>query len=273
MDKRFAFGALILAALLLAGCSGGVDQTDLGADTGIDTGDTGSAEDGTADSSGSADDTGSDSEGMDMEGPSFMDIVSEKKSSSYMVDYEYSTSGMDEDVSGEMALYLDSPKQRIDSKFEMNGQKMEARTYIEGDGYTVCFQQDGEWTCMEMDMSQYKSQSSAGSQATSGAQGAEENPSDYNINPAGTRNIAGETAYCFEVQPKDSEGTTTACYNNDGVMLYAQYEGPDYTVTSEAMDYSMSVSDSDFVPPAEPMDMGGYTSGMDTGDLENMQME
>lgn len=77
------------------------------------------------------------------------------------------------------------------------------------------------------------------------------------------RTIAGQSGNCFKTQDNDTQEISTACFNGDGAMLYAESSGAD-AGTIEATSVSKSVSDGDFNPPYALKDAPGFLGGADT---------
>lgn len=180
----------------------------------------------------------------------FTNLVSKKKSLEFSVEYDYSISGPSGTDSWTLTQYFGQEKYRMDTT--VNGQ--EGRMYMVDNQITSCQKQGGDWMCMQL---------------TSGDEGKmddptetfteiEEDPGDVDAAYKGTRRIAGTTAYCYGVDWSSygTEGGMDVCYSKEGVPLYMKSESAGTTVELEAQSYDTGVSDSDFIPPAEPMDMG-----------------
>jgi len=70
------------------------------------------------------------------------------------------------------------------------------------------------------------------------------------------RTVAGRQADCYTT--KDSSGATeNACFDDDGVLLYAETSGDEAT-TLEAQSVSRDVNDSHFTPPYEIKDLPDF---------------
>lgn len=238
IKKFFYLSGIVLTLLLIAGCNDGDQAPD---------------EEEVVDSS---------------DVPGFMELISEKQSIKHKIVYEYSISG-GQGISGEMTIYNDYPKKRVDADFEMNGQKFEARIYSENEtDYTACMQQGGNWSCYGISFEEYVNQS-ASSSATLEIDEIEVQPSNYDILFDKTRNLAGVTAYCFDVSSKTTSITSNVCYSMEGALLYGETKLPDSVSVIEAKEFTTNVTASDFEPPAEVINLSDMIpKGVDLGDFD-----
>ncbi|MEK6959274.1 MAG: hypothetical protein AABW59_04490 [archaeon] len=69
----------------------------------------------------------------------------------------------------------------------------------------------------------------------------------------GTRTVLGQTTQCYKTTEEETE--SKFCYNQKGATLYMEGTSSESTWTAEATDYSETVSDSEFILPAEAQDL------------------
>ncbi len=169
----------------------------------------------------------------------------------YRATYEISSTTQGESSEGTMTIYAKPPKSRFDSISTAPGEAepTEGR-FISTDGDSItCSKTAGEWTCTKFAAGQAIEEPSTAVD--------EQEVQKYDVSKTDGRKIAGQDTDCFLMRPKpgqtDLPDETELCLNDDGIPLYSQAKGPgtDTTVV-EATDYSGSVSDADFEPPAEP---------------------
>jgi hypothetical protein len=150
-----------------------------------------------------------------------------------------------------MTIYAKPPKSRFDSISTVPGEAepTEGR-FISTDGDSIsCRKTAGEWFCTKF---------AAGQAFEAPSYAADEQEvQKYDVSKIDGRKIAGQNTDCFLMRPKPGQvglpDETELCLNKDGIPLYSQSKGPGTDATLiEATDYSGSVSDADFEPPAEP---------------------
>jgi uncharacterized protein YcfL len=159
--------------------------------------------------------------------------------------YDISAAGK----SYEMTQYIKGLKR---FRTDMSLQGMESRTYMVDDVYSSCTKVMDKWNCFKIDVPKQDESDKA----------IQSNPTDYTIVADGTMNVAGTTAKCFKVTGLKIEGTFRYCYSNEGVLLYTKMQTAQATTEMTAKSYTTSVSDSEFVLPAEAtqMTMPSYLS-------------
>jgi len=144
---------------------------------------------------------------------------------------------------------------------DIMGKKQESITYLIDSSMVICGKEEGmEYQCMRMegafDVDEMENKLGEFGEAL----GVEQHPGidflNFTVESRGTRQIAGTTAKCFYIKEWDVEN----CYA-DGVMLYTEVESEQFHMTMEATEYSLTVDDSDFEFPAEPVDMSESRQG------------
>lgn len=130
----------------------------------------------------------------------------------------------------------------------------------------------GNWMCMEFPQMDGEDTSTFDPRATN-EDFAEELDSWF-VEELPDRTIAEETAKCFSTTMAEvASQETEVCYSSEGVPLYIGHVNPDGSYTLEAIEFSRTVSDSDFELPAEPEDfpiMGMGGEGMTEEELQAM---
>lgn len=87
---------------------------------------------------------------------------------------------------------------------------------------------------------------------------------DVTVLDTSSRTIAGQDGTCYKTRDNETQEINTACFADDGTMLFVETEGDD-SGAIEATSVDKSVSDSDFDPPYELKDAPGFLGG-DGGD-------
>ena len=175
----------------------------------------------------------------------FTDFVKKKLSAKYYVEYEVD--------SGEQKMNM---KQWVAGptkiRMDITMPEGEARTYILGDTIYSCNTLEGDWQCIKMSGLEETKQL-----ASDYFKDVEDNPDDYDISYAGTKQVAGVKTFCFETSVTDQGHTADVlqCFSAEGVPLYMKFEVEGMTGEMVAKSYSKNVKDSDFVVPAEAKDM------------------
>jgi hypothetical protein len=261
MDYFKGILVLMVAALLL-GCPGETPPaTAPPADGGAAPGpaDGGAVPDDTGGGGAVPDDTtGGGSAATGDASDEFESLFANVASVEYKVSYETTISSEGETFTSTSTMTLKGQKMRTDSYVEYAGETSQSSTYILEDGLYICTY-DPQATCMKFGTSEDYEESETGALADE----VESNPGDYDIYNRPSRTIAGINAKCFGFSGADLEGDFEVCYSSEGVMLYLHYAFEDNEYTTIATSAQIgSVSDSEFVLPAEPMDlediMGDY---------------
>ena len=176
----------------------------------------------------------------------------------YMVEYKTSiTMKNEEESAGTMAFYYRGADQ---IRTDMYMDNMESRYYLNKDDFVMCNNQGGEWSCMKIQKGQSQQQD-VNKNMDDLKKNVETNP----VTRLPDRVIIGIICKCFNVKvtvnmqrAKEtglSEIESISCVSPQGVPLYTESKSEGMSSIQEATRYSTSVSDADFVPPAEPKDM------------------
>jgi len=231
MRKTVILIAAVLAVLLLAGCA--QQQNQPAANAGNNNGTV-------APPAGSEPAAGN---------PLFDDFAGKFQTAKFMAEYEFVSS---EDPTNPLTMkeYIGFGKIRIDNVLE----DVESRTIMPNVGGTgeiiTCVIQEGAWQCIKMPTESQTPQE--------GIEGAIANPENFETTYDGTMTVAGYTGQCFKMVGKTAENQgfeNKACFTSDGVLLYSGLKmNGESIMTTTAKSISMAVSESDFVPPAEPQE-------------------
>jgi len=71
----------------------------------------------------------------------------------------------------------------------------------------------------------------------------------------GTRMVLGQSTQCYKVTDEEEETVSRFCYNQKGATLYMEGTSEDSSWAAEATEYAETVSDTEFVLPAEAQDL------------------
>jgi hypothetical protein len=170
-------------------------------------------------------------------------MVSSIKTLSYSVEYEISSSNMNFSTT----IYVKGEKERTD----MTTFAGTWRTYVIFDKIYQCTKTNGTWSCIDNGKTVGR-----GIATKYDENGFPTSLSDFDISSAGTKQIAGTTANCFEAA-HDKDLKDQYCFSSEGVPLYIDMQvkmtnGVTSTSRTIAKTYSMTVDDSVFVLPATP---------------------
>jgi len=186
----------------------------------------------------------------------------------YMVEYKTSiTMRNQKDSAGTMAFYYRGADQ---IRTDMYMDNMESRYYMNKDDVIMCNKQGGEWSCMKIEKGQQQEQD-PNKDMDNFMSNVETNPVTRLLD----RVIIGINCKCFNVKTKIkmeraeemgvSEVDSTYCISPAGVPLYTESRSEGMSSVQEATRYSNSVSDADFIPPAEPKNMMDAIKDMSGG--------
>lgn len=198
----------------------------------------------------------------------------------YMVDYKTETSmGGEQETDGRMAMYYKGEdKVRTDTWMG----DIESRYIMSGGEVVMCNKQAGEWSCMRMSQAEDRE-----TEINRNMEELEDNLDTSEVAQLPDRVVAGAKCKCFRIKIKTtlpdaqkaglSEWDHVYCISPEGVPLYSESTSEKTRMVMEATRYSTTVSDSEFIPPAEPKDMmemmggGGSSRPSDRNPPEDAQ--
>lgn len=253
---RNAVIALAVLAMLIAACApAGPDGNDAQLPPAPDADDTivqvqdGDGGDSADDDDGAALDDGRDSRTSGGVKGELETLGRKLESADFKVTYRTSNTYSGE--SGLLKMYKKSEKTRMDMTTTVEGVTYESQQYMLPDKVVLCQKPEGGWQCLVVESTEQETG------LPSDFQSEFEEP-DVDIAKAGERTIAGTKAVCYRMEtvvPGMGSATYEQCISGEGVLLYMESKTPDGTMKWEATEYSTSVSDSDFTPPATPQSM------------------
>ena len=183
-------------------------------------------------------------------GARLSDLLASSRTAQYKVTYKISGSGA-QGFSTEQTWYFKPPRSRFDFGMSQGGQTLTISFFSLPDGTFYCFNA-GQAQCLKV--SGVSSPLDQNPLAVAN-RSLIENPSAFGATFSSSRNIAGQTASCYDVTSgAASAGFSTGsfCYTSDGVPLLSQFSASGATWSMEATNYSATVPDSDFTLPARP---------------------
>jgi hypothetical protein len=234
---------MVVLGLLVMACTGGTGTTT---DNGVPTDENKVADKVAKDSGSSA-------------SAEFLKLLGAKANLEWKVAYTIAnTDSEGETATMQLTQYMKTEKK---IRMDMMAAGTESQTFMVNGVATVCSKISGSWNCFKMDTDQQEEQTPASERYETQI---EENPSDYGIVADGTKQVAGVTATCFKITQNADNVEARYCFK-DSVPLYIYTKSPDFTSEMTATSYSKSVSDSDFVPPAEAKDINALVGGLGGG--------
>jgi len=189
----------------------------------------------------------------------------------YYINYDMTVSTQTEkDYKSKMAQYVKGADMiRMDMVPVSDESGMgESRYYMSPGKFVMCNKQGSEWSCTLIQ--QQENNQKQDPQQT--VKDIEKNIETSSVNRLPDRVIAGVKAACYKMtlniindQAREaglSNWENTVCVSPDGIPLYSESKTEGMTSVMEATAYRNSVSDADFVPPAEPKDMMAYVNDL-----------
>jgi hypothetical protein len=172
------------------------------------------------------------------------------------VTYRYRSEVAGEVTEGEWVLVQRPP----DSRFEMSGTQEgeEFRTiiiYAGGKSY-LCTSVAGEESCLATEIEATEAQTALLDPLFDIPQELAEEAEDIDLVETSERSIAGVDATCFTVSgalPDLGEGEV--CFSDEGILLLLQGESDGDSFSFEATSVSTNVTDADFEPPYEIIEL------------------
>ena len=179
------------------------------------------------------------------------------------VTYSITTEGGGETFEGEWVLVQRPPDSRIEISSTEGGEEVRTIIISAGGKSYLCFALAGEESCLVTEEDEAGAEAAPldilfdiPSAIAGGVEGVD-------IGDASQRTIAGLNAICFTIGGGLVElGEGEVCFSNDGLLLYLQGEAEGISSTFEATSVDTNVTDADFEPPYEVIDLG------DLGDFD-----
>lgn len=182
----------------------------------------------------------------------FLNFV-KNKDTSYKIRYKTLTTTPQESIEGEMTQYIDGKNFRFDTTVEQGGMKTESRAYfIDRKGY-VCMKQEQNFMCFVTGEVPKEEIEKTDIEANL--------PPDFSVVKKGTKTIAGQVTTCYSVSGIGEDNlkfSEEVCINNKGAVFYMEMKSKDFSIKMEAIDYSDTVTSSDFQLPAQPQELPNF---------------
>ena len=199
-----------------------------------------------------------------------LDSLAQKfTNTSFKANYTLTSTSSEQPLDGTLVLYKDGADRfRFDITSQQNGQNTTLILIDTKDASLFCLQdagdlapllgvEPGKGVCIKNDPTD-----SAGGLADILQNFKDLGSSDTTVTNKSTRDIAGQSARCFDYKTKDSGDVNETCFSNDGVPLYDKSQSSGDTTIMEATQIQGSVQSSDFNVPYEVKalpDMGSDT--------------
>jgi hypothetical protein len=173
------------------------------------------------------------------------------------VTYRFTSEAGGEVVEGEWVLVQRPPDSRFEFVSTVGGE--EFRTIIisaEGESY-LCSSGGGEGTCLTADIGDTEAQTAPLAPLFDVPGDLAAATTGVDLIDRSERSIAGLDATCFTVSSGISGlGEGEVCFSEDGLLLFLRSGTNGDGVTFEATSASTDVTDDDFEPPFEVIDLG-----------------
>ncbi len=272
MGGRFALLKLfvvLLAVGLLAfaavACSGGGD----GGGT-SQNGDTPGADGGNGDGDGNGDGNGNGNGNGNGEELSGLGALAAASAEGIVakITYKITTEEGGETTEGEWVLVQRPPDSRIEISSTEAGEEFRTIIITAGGKSYLCFDLGGEESCLVSEEEEAGDEASPLDMLFDIPSAIAEGTEGLDIGDASQRKIAGLDATCFTIGVGLAAlGEGEVCFSDGGLLLYMQSEIAGSSSTFEATSVSTDVTDSDFEPPFEVIDLGDLDLDLDL-DLE-----
>jgi hypothetical protein len=173
------------------------------------------------------------------------------------VTYRVATETDGETFEGEWVLVQRPP----DTRFEFSGTEEgeDFRTVIinAGGNSYLCISAGGEESCLATGAADTEAQTAPLDALFDVPRGLADDIADVGLISSSRRSIAGLDATCFTVSSTlVSLGEGEICFSDGGLLLYMQSEVDGSSSTFEATSASTDVTDADFEPPFDVIDLG-----------------
>ena len=257
MKKMILFAVFVTSILAISGCT---SPPQGGADTKASPTVGGKVSESTSSGGGIAEDV-----------KSGLKDLFRNRAREYVVAYDTTMTMEGTEQKAETTYYTKGEdKIRMDTTTDVQGMgAVESRFYMFPNQLVMCSKQSGQWTCMKM---QQQEESTDPDQQM---RDIEDNIDQSPVTRLPDRVIAGVAAKCYKMttsikapeagETGMSSWETSYCISDDGVLLYSDSKSGNVHTVMEATKYSTTVSDSDFVPPAQPVDMMETLKNMSQG--------
>lgn len=258
---KYLIIGLLIIVLIFAACDGG--------DSGQTSGDQNTAAQNNAGNTATqnTDDENTDNNNQEADsgtqtadnvGSELANLLGQKSSLTYMVDYTVKSTDM---ADSQMKQYM---KGTDKIRFDTTSEDGEARIFWIDSALYMCTKDSGEWMCLS---------GSEGEEFDMESQTVEDdlqtNIDDYEVSNLPSRTIAGTLASCYNIVVET--GSVEYCLSPEGVTVYMKtsstYGEDSFEMEMIATSYSTNVPDSAFDLPAEPTSFEDMLADMNLDDM------
>ncbi len=176
------------------------------------------------------------------------------------VTYRITSEAAGETLEAEWVLVQRPPDSRIEIVSEEGGEETRAIFISTGGKYYVCTSGGGEESCLATEAEAAEAGTAALDPLFQIPQELAQDGEGVDVVGTSERSIAGVDATCFTVSgalADVGEGEGEVCFSDDGLLLYLSGETAGETFTFEATSVSTDVTDADFEPPYEILELPG----------------
>jgi hypothetical protein len=184
------------------------------------------------------------------------------------ITYRIMSEAAGETMEGEWVLVQRPPDSRIEIAGEQGGEEFRTIIINAGGKTYLCADAGGEQSCLTTDIEATETQTALLDPLFDIPEELAEDAEDVDLIDKSERQIAGIDATCFTVSGALSglgEGEGEVCFSDDGLLLYLGGETGGETFIFEATEVSTDVTDDDFEPPYDVVDLS------DLEGLEDLQ--
>jgi hypothetical protein len=257
----------LLLALLAAACNG--DDKDEAPPAGETpaAGETPTTDGEAQDGDGDGDD-GTDGDGGGLQELEALAAEASKGVTAKVV-YRVVVTGMGEDLDGELVLVQRPPDSRFEIVVEEGGEEFRTIVINAGGNAYVCTSIAGVESCLATETEATEEETSLLDPLLGLPQELAADTEDVDLIDTSGRQIAGVDATCFTVSGALAdlgEGEGEVCFSDEGLLLYLSGESDGTSSVFEATSVSTDVTDEDFEPPYDILDLSGL-EGLEDLDL------
>ncbi len=186
------------------------------------------------------------------------------------VTYRITTEGGGETFEGEWVVVQRPPDSRIEISSTEGGEEVRIIIINAGGKSYLCFVVVGEGSCLVTAEEEAEAQAASLDLLFDIPREIAEGAEGVDIGDTSQRSIAGLDAICFTIGGGLAElGEGEICFSDRGLLLYLQSEVDGSSSTFEATSVSTDVTDADFEPPYDILELPEF----DFPDLEGLDFD
>ena len=250
--------AALLFALLAAACNGDDDKDKTPA-----AGETPAADE-TPTADGDEDGDGAGGEGLsDLEA-----LAAEAQGAIAKVTYRVTMDVAGVSTEQEWVLVQRPPDSRFEIAYEEGGEEFRTIIITTGGTSYLCTSAAGQKSCLATEAEAAEAGAAPLDLLSDIPQELAEDAEDVDLGDTSQRSIAGVDATCFTVESGLADlGEGEVCFSDEGLLLYLRSEYAGASSVFEATSVSTDVTDADFEPPYEIIELPDFE------DLEDFDLE